>query len=87
MFELTKAAGKQLHKSLARIRIPEHDGKCFCMVPKDDKYLTLKLARPAASDSTFTHDGKVVLALPRTLGSSLRVKSLDVDQSGKLKLN
>ena len=87
MFQLTDAAGEQLHKSLARIRIPEHEGKCFRMVPKDDKYLTLMLAKPGASDATFKHDGRVVLALPKALRSSFRVKSLGVDQSGKLKLN
>lgn len=67
--------------------MPDHEGKCFRVVPKDDKYLALRLARPAASDSTFKHDGRVVLALPKALRSFCRDKSLGVDQSGKLKLN
>lgn len=86
MFELTDAAGAQLHKSLAGTQTPEHEGKCFRIVPKDDKSLTLKLARPAPSDATFEHDGAVVLALPKALRPFFKDKSLDTDQSGKLKL-
>lgn len=87
MFELTDAAGQELHKSLARIKIPGHEGKCFRVVPKNHKLLTLKLTKPAASDATFEHKGRVVLALPKAVRSSFRLKSLGVDQSGKLKLN
>jgi len=86
MFELTDAAGARLHKSLTGTRMPDDEGKCFRVVPKDDKYLTLKLARPAPSDSTFEYDGAVVLALPKAIRPFFRNKSLDIDESGKLKL-
>ena len=87
MFALTDAAGAQLHKSLSGTRMPDHEGKCFRVVPKDgDKFLTLKLARPSPGDSTFEHDGAVVLALPKAIRPLLKDKSLDVDQSGNLKL-
>lgn len=86
MFELTEAAGARLHKSLAGTRMPDDEGKCFRVVPKDEKFLTLKLARPAPSDSTFEYEGAVVLALPMALRPFFRDKSLDIDPSGKLKL-
>lgn len=86
MFELTDAAGAQLHKSLTGNRIPAQDGKCFRVVPKDDKNLTLKLAKPAPSDVTFEHDGVTVLALPKALRPFFKGKSLDIDKGGQLKL-
>ncbi|MGB5326332.1 MAG: hypothetical protein WBN40_13035 [Pseudomonadales bacterium] len=86
MFELTDAAGAELHKSLAGTRMPGQDEKCFSIIPKDDKFLTLRLATPASSDATFEYDGAVVLALPKALRPFLDDKSLDIDQSGQLKL-
>lgn len=86
MFELTDAAGAQLHKSLAGTQMPDHEGKCFRIVPKDDRFLTMKLARPAPSDETVEHDGAVVLAVPKALLPFFRDKRLDVDQNGRLKL-
>lgn len=86
MLQLTDAAKERLHNSLASSRIPERDGKCFRIVPKDERYLTLKLARPAPSDSTFRHNGHIVLALPKALRPFFRNKSLDIDEGGKLKL-
>lgn len=86
MFELTDAAGAQLHKSLASTRMPDHEGKCFRVIPKDDKYLTLTLAKPALSDATYEHDGAIVLALPKSLRPFFKDKSLDIDETGNLKL-
>ena len=86
MFGLTDAASAQLHKSLTRNRIPADEGKCFRVIPKDDKFLTLKLARPEPSDATFEHDGVTVLALPKALQSFCKDKSLDLDRSGELRL-
>lgn len=86
MLELTDAAGARLQKSLAGIQMPDHEGKCFRIVPKDDKVLTMKLARPAPSDVTIEHDGAVVLAIPKALRPFFKDKSLDIDQSGQLKL-
>ena len=87
MLELTTATCKQLHDSLAKAEKPTQEGKCFRIVPKDRRFLTLTLARPAASDTVFTHDGDVILALPRRLAPFFENKSLDIDAKGKLTLN
>lgn len=86
MLDLTQNAGAQLCRALAATSMPENKGKCFRIVPKDDKQLTLKIARPAPSDSTFKYDGKVVLALPKALRPFFEGKRLDIDDSGQLKL-
>ena len=86
MFELTDAAGARLHKSLTGTPMPDHEGKCFRVVPKDDNNFTLELARPAPSDLTFEYDGAVVFAVPKAIRPFFKDKSLDIDQSGKLKL-
>ena len=86
MFELTEAAKEKLHRSLAATPMADREGKCFRIVPKDDRYLTLKLAEPAPSDTTFRHDGAIVLALPKALQPFFENKSLDSDRGGKLKL-
>jgi len=87
MLELTDAAKTQLHKSLAATPMTEREGKCFRIVPTQDKHLTIRLARPAPSDSTFRHKGAVVLALPKALRRFVKDKSLDIDNSGKLVLD
>jgi len=86
VLELTELARSKLHGSLAAADEPVRQGKCFRIVPKDDKYLTPKIAKPASDDTVFTHDGDDVLALPRALHPFFRGKSLDIDTSGKLKL-
>lgn len=86
MLEVTIAVKQQLHKSLAATPMPDREGKCFRIVPKDDKYLTLKLAEPDPSDKTFRHDGAIVLAVPKALQPFFENKSLDADHDGKLKL-
>ena len=86
MFELTEAAKGRLHKSLATANKPEQKGKCFRIVPKNDKFLTLKLATPAPSDNIFEHNGDQVLAMPKALQPFFEGKSLDIDSTGKLKL-
>ena len=86
MFELTETARSRLHKSLENADGPEQQRKCFRVVPKNDKFLTLKLATPAPSDTVFTHKGDEVLAMPKALQPFLEGKRLDIDDSGKLKL-
>lgn len=86
MFELTHAAGEQLHKSLAASRTPDLEGKCFRIVPQDERRLTLKLGKPAPSDATYEYDGDVVLAVPKSLAPFVDNRSLDIDSDGKLKL-
>ena len=87
MLQLTEAAKGQLHKSLATADKPEHQGKCFRVVPKDDRSMTLKLATPAPSDTIFEHEGDKILAMPKALQPFFEGKSLDIDNSGKLKLS
>jgi hypothetical protein len=84
MLELTEAAKSQLHRSLSAGDKPKHQGKCFRIVPKDEKSLTLRLAKPAPSDTVFTHDGDTILAIPKALQPFFRDKNLDIDKSGKL---
>jgi hypothetical protein len=86
MFELTEAAKSRLHKSLEKADRPEQQGKCFRVVPKDDKCLTLKLATPAPGDTIFRHQGDDVLAMPKALRPFFEGKSLEIDNSGKLML-
>lgn len=87
MLELTDAARERLHKSLSETNETKRAGRCFRIVPKDEKNLTLKLAKPAPSDATFRHNGNIVLALPKALRPFFRNKSLDIDESGKLTLS
>lgn len=86
MFELTEAAKSKLHDSLVNADKPEQQGKCFRVVPKDDKFLTLKLATPAPSDAIYKHKGDSVLAMPKALQPFFEGKSLDIDDGGRLKL-
>ena len=87
MLEVTETAKSQLHRSLATADHPVQEGTCFRIVPKDEKFLTLKLARPALGDTVFTHNGETILALPKALQPFFQDKSLDTDKSGKLKLS
>lgn len=87
MFELTEAAKGQLHRSLSTTDKAALQGKCFRVVPKDDRSLTLKLATPTPSDTIFEHKGDKVLAMPKALQPFFEGKSLDIDKSGKLTLS
>jgi len=87
MLELTNSAKSQLHRSLVAADSPEQEGKCFRIVPKDDRFLTLKLATPQDSDTVFKYEGITILALPKALQPFFEDKSLDIDQSGQLKLS
>jgi hypothetical protein len=87
MLQLTDTAKSKLLNSLAAARMPDHEGKCYRIVPKDDRFLTLTLARPAPSDSVVKHDGNAILAVPKALHPFFDDKSLDIDEDGKLKLS
>ena len=87
MLQLTDAALTKLHDSLAATDRPEHQGKCFRIVPENEQSLTLRLAKPAPSDAIYEHDGSAVLALPRALSEIVRDKRLDIDSNGRLKLS
>jgi hypothetical protein len=87
MLEMTDTAKTKLFDSLAATRMPDVEGKCFRIVPKDDKYLGLTLAKPDPSDSVVKHDGHVILAVPKALRPFFKDKTLDIDNTGKLKLS
>lgn len=87
MLQLTDAAKQRLHQSLTAAAPAERDGKCYRIVPKDDRHLTLRLAKPAPSDETFRHEGDVVLALPRALRTFVEDKRLDIDRRGQLRFS
>ena len=84
MLQLTQTAKEKLHASLARSDTVNDEGKCFRIVPKDEKTLTLTIEAPETSDSTFSHDGQVILALPEALQPLFEDKSLDIDDGGNL---
>jgi hypothetical protein len=84
MLQLTRSAKEKLHASLARSDTINEAGKCFRIIPKDEKTLTLTLAEPDSTDSTFTHEGQVILALPEILEPLFEGRSLDIDDGGKL---
>jgi hypothetical protein len=44
----------------------------------------MTLAEPDSTDSTFKHEGQVILALPEVLGPLFEGRSLDVDDGGNL---
>lgn len=84
MLEISDVAAAQLHQSLTTAPDVRKAGKCFRIMPKDEKSLTLKVAKPAASDSTFEHEGTVILALPKSLQPFLQDKRLELDSGGQL---
>jgi len=87
MLQLTESAGERLHKSLRATRMDDNeDFRCFRLVPKDDRRLTLKVTKPASSDVTIEHDGDIVLAVPKALRPFFKNKSLDIDKTGNLRL-
>jgi len=86
MLQLTESAGQRLHRSLEAARMEDEEFRCFRIVPKDDRRLTLKVTKPASSDITIEHDGEVVLAVPKALRPFFRNKSLDIDKTGNLRL-
>ena len=87
MLSVSNAAMQHLHQSLTSIANSEAAGKCFRIVPKENRYLTLSLAEPAPSDKTFEFEGDTVLALPQELKTFCSDKSLDLDENGKLELS
>ena len=86
MLAVTDAAMLQLHNTLQSATKEDNDSRCFRIVPKDNTHLTLSLAEPAASDTTFEHEGDTVLAVPRELKEFCESKSLVLNDDGKLEL-
>ena len=86
MLSVTNSALKQLHHSLQAVSDTEEESKCFRIMPKDKTSLTLNYSEPAANDTTFEFEGKVVLAVPKELEEFCNDKSLDVNSEGRLEL-
>jgi hypothetical protein len=86
MLSVSNTALKQLHQSLQAVTDTDGDSKCFRITPKDRSSLTLNYSEPAANDTTFEFEGKVVLAVPRELEEFCNDKSLDVNSEGRLEL-
>lgn len=84
MLQLTQSAKEKLHASLTRSDALNDAGKCFRIIPKDAKTLTLTLAEPDSTDSTFLHEGQVILALPEALQPLFEGRRLDIDEGGNL---
>lgn len=87
MLQLTQSAKEKLHASLARSEVLNDEGKCFRIVPKDEKTLTLTIAVPETSDSMFSHEGQEILALPKALQPLFEDRRLDIDDGGNLTIS
>lgn len=86
MLSVTDPALQQLHDSLVAISDENSSEKCFRIMPKDDRNLTLEYSVPADSDMTFDFNERTVLAVPKELEDICSNKNLDVNQEGKLEL-
>lgn len=86
MLSVTNSALQQLHQSLAAVSEGNNSEKCFRIMPKDDRNLTLEYSMPAESDTTFDFQDRTVLAVPKELEDVCSDKNLDVNQDGKLEL-
>jgi hypothetical protein len=88
MLAVSDTAKRHLHFFLTSPDKPDSKGKCFRIVPTShDLFLTLKLASPKPDDTTYTFDGKTVLALPKRLQKVCQDRRLHVDETGKLFLS
>ena len=83
MLSVSTPALEQLHSSLLS---STDTGKCFRIVPRDEKTLTLRYMEFKDSDKTFEVKGRTVLALPDSLTPYCRDKNLDIDKDGRLEL-
>lgn len=83
MLSVTSPALEQLHSSLLS---STDTNKCFRMVPKDERTITLKYMEFEDSDTTFELKGRTVLALPEVLAPHCENKNLDVNSDGGLEL-
>lgn len=83
MLSVSTPALEQLHSSLLS---STDTSKCFRIVPRDEKTLTLRYMEFKDSDETFEMRGRTVLALPDALGPYCSDKNLDVGADGTLEL-
>lgn len=83
MLSVSNPALEQLHTSL---QVSDNAEKCFRIVPKDARSLTLEYMEFEDSDETFEFNGRTVLALPKELQPFCADKELDVNDTGSLEL-
>lgn len=83
MLSVSTPALEQLHSSLLA---STDTSKCFRIVPRDEKTLTLRYMEFKETDKTFELKGRTVLALPDALEPYCSDKNLDIGKSGNLEL-
>lgn len=86
MLSVTDSALEHLHNSLAAVSADDVIEKCFRITPQSGESLGLSYTEPAASDTTYTFNDRVVLALPKDLEGVCTGKTLDVNEHGGLEL-
>ena len=85
MLEVSQPAKNRLHRSLTGAETPKMQDKCFRMVPTaHEHFLTLKIAEPRDDDAIYDHDGRTVLAVPKSLHKKCANKRLDIGHDGRL---
>lgn len=83
MLSVSNPALEQLHTSL---KASTNGEKCFRIVPKDERSLTLEYMEFEDTDETYTFNGRTVLALPKELQPFCADKELDINDDGGLEL-
>ena len=87
MLSVTDSALQQLHDSLATRSKGNNSEKCFRIMPKDDRNLTLEYSIPADRDTTFDFKDRTVLAVPKDIEDIFSNKNLDVNDDGQLEIS
>jgi hypothetical protein len=88
MFVVSESAKRRLHESLVHSDKPGIDRKCFRIErTAHEQFLTLRLVEPAPQDATYAHEGRTVLALPRSLQTVCRDRRLRANDKGRLVLS
>ena len=78
MLTVTQAAYAQLVQLLDEAEGPK--GTAVRYVIEKDGF-TVQFDRPRSSDTTFEHEGRIVLALDKQISRKLSKKTLDVKQT------
>ena len=71
----TPAAARMAHLLNAK------PGNSVLRIVREKQRLRLRLGIVRPGDQTFAHDGRVVLALDQTVGTSLSLRQLDLRQT------
>ena len=88
MLQVSIRARNRLHQSLSSADGADLDDKCFRMVPTaHEHFLTLELDEPRDDDATYDHDGRTILAVPKSLQTKCANKRLQVGEQGELEFD